>query len=495
MRAACCEATVLRHEVIADDIRLLTALWPDREHVPHAGQFFTLRAWGADEAPFLSRPISVHKWDAETQTVEFLYAVVGEGTRKLTALKKGDSFQLTGPMGNGFDVADILSKYQKIAVVGGGIGTAPMYQLTRELAAGGVKPDVFFGFRDKPYCMEEYRSIAGIVKVSTDTGAVGYGEAPPTGVITGDTTGAIIGAIRDHIAPAILGRGLDEFEDLTAAVQKALVHNTSAKAAVDMALWDLLGQKYSAPVYRMLGGARSNIVTDITISVNPPEEMARDARTAIQRGYDCLKVKVGIDPELDVARLAAVREAVGKDVKLRIDANQAWNAKQAVRILDQMQEKGLDIEFVEQPVPAADLEGMQYVTRHASVPVLADESVFSPADALRIMQTGAADFVNIKLMKCGGITNALRIASAAEVYGVECMIGCMLEAKISVNAAVELACAKKIITKVDLDGPVLCSEDHILGGAVFDEKNITVSDAPGMGIQGFVPGKVTYLDD
>ena len=212
-----------------------------------------------------------------------------------------------------------------------------------------------------------------IVELHTDTGAVGYGEAPPTGVITGDTTGAIIGAIRDHIAPAILGRDLDEFEDLTAAVQKALVHNTSAKAAVDMALWDLLGQKYSAPVYRMLGGARSNIVTDITISVNPPEEMARDARTAIQRGYDCLKVKVGIDPELDVARLAAVREAVGKDVKLRIDANQAWNAKQAVRILDQMQEKGLDIEFVEQPVPAADLEGMQYVTRHADVPVLADE--------------------------------------------------------------------------------------------------------------------------
>ena len=139
-------------------------------------------------------------------------------------------------------------------------------------------------------------------------------------------------------------------------------------------------------------------------------------------------------------------------------------------------------------MPAADLEGMQYVTRHADVPVLADESVFSPADAMRIMQTGAADLVNIKLMKCGGITNALRIASAAEVYGVECMIGCMLEAKISVNAAVELACAKKIITKVDLDGPVL-------GGAVFDEKNITVSDAPGMGIQGFVPGKVTYLDD
>ena len=332
-----------------------------------------------------------------------------------------------------------------------------------------------------------------IVEIHTDTGAVGYGEAPPTGVITGDTTGAIIGAIRDHIAKTIIGRDVDDFEDLMIALNACIQKNTSAKAAVDMALWDLYGQLYKIPVYKLMGGAKKSIVTDITISVNPPEEMARDARTAIARGYDCLKVKVGIDPELDVARLAAVREAVGKDVCIRIDANQAWNAKQAVRILNQMQDKGLDIEFVEQPVPAADLEGMQYVTRHADVPVLADESVFSPADALKIMQTGAADLVNIKLMKCGGLYNALKIASAAEVYGVECMIGCMLEAKVSVNAAVELACAKKIITKIDLDGPVLCSEDHILGGAVFNEKNITVSDAPGMGIEGVGPGKVNYL--
>ena len=144
MRAACCEATVLRNEVIAPDIRLLTVVWPDRDHAPHAGQFFTLRSWGADEAPFLSRP------------------------------KQQDTFQLTGPMGNGFDVPEIVSKYKKIAVVGGGIGTAPMYQLTRELAAAGVKPDVFFGFRDAPYCMEEYREIANLVKVSTDTGAVGF---------------------------------------------------------------------------------------------------------------------------------------------------------------------------------------------------------------------------------------------------------------------------------------------------------------------------------
>lgn len=332
-----------------------------------------------------------------------------------------------------------------------------------------------------------------IVELRTDTGAVGYGEAPPTGAVTGDTTGAIIGAIQDHIAKSILGRDVDDFEDLLQTVQKCIVKNTSAKAAVDIALWDLYGQLYGIPVYKLMGGARKHIVTDITISVNDPEEMARDAVSAVERGYDCLKVKVGADPTLDVARLAAVRQAVGNDVCIRIDANQAWQPKEAVRILNQMQERGLALEFVEQPVKAQDLAGMKYVTERSYVPVLADESVFSPEDALKIMQMGAADMVNIKLMKCGGLYNALKIVSAAEVYGVECMIGCMLEAKISVNAAVHLACAKQIITKIDLDGPVLCSEDPILGGAVFNEREITVSNDPGLGIHG-IQG-IRYLAD
>ena len=331
-----------------------------------------------------------------------------------------------------------------------------------------------------------------IVEIHTDTGAVGYGEAPPTGAVTGDTTGAIIGALKDHIIKTIAGRDVDEFEELLQAVQKCVVKNTSAKAAVDMALWDLYGQLYKIPVYKMMGGARKSIVTDITISVNDPEEMARDAVNAIERGYDCLKVKVGANPALDVARLEAVRKAVGPDTCIRIDANQAWSPKEAVRILNNMQEKGLDIEFVEQPVKAHDFEGMKYVTERSYVPVLADESVFSPEDAMKIMQMGAADLVNIKLMKCGGLYNALKIASAAEVYGVECMIGCMLEAKVSVNAAVHLACAKNIITKIDLDGPVLCSEDPVIGGAIFNEKEITVSDEPGLGIKG-IEGLV-YLD-
>ena len=332
------------------------------------------------------------------------------------------------------------------------------------------------------------------VKIETDEGIYGLGSAAPLAFVTGETMDTCY-IVMKMFADAFIGFDPMDIAGAHKLMDSIIYSNGAAKCAFDLALYDIIGKKKGLPVYKVLGGTNPVVHNDITIGINAPEKMEADAKEYVfEKGFRILKVKTGLDLATDIRALTLIRNAVGPDVRIRIDANQAWNAKQAVRILDQMQEKGLDIEFVEQPVPAADLEGMQYVTRNASVPVLADESVFSPADALRIMQTGAADFVNIKLMKCGGITNALRIAAAAEVYGVECMIGCMLEAKISVNAAVELACAKKIITKIDLDGPVLCSEDHILGGAVFNEKNITVSDAPGMGIQGFVPGKVSYLD-
>jgi o-succinylbenzoate synthase len=331
-----------------------------------------------------------------------------------------------------------------------------------------------------------------IVEIHTDAGKIGYGEAPPTGVITGDTKGSIIGAIKDHIKKTIVGMDVENFEEIMRRLDKSIIKNTSAKAAVDIALYDLYGQLYNAPIYKLLGGYRKEIITDITISVNPPEEMAKDSLDAVKRGFETLKIKVGKDPLVDIERMKAIREAVGYDVKLRIDANQGWKPKEAVRALRQMEDEGLQIEFVEQPVTAHDIDGLKYVTDNVSIMVLADESVFSPADALTILQKRAADFVNIKLMKTGGIHNALKICSAAEIYGVECMIGCMLEAKVSVNAAVHLAAAKSIITKIDLDGPVLCSEDPIEGGAVFNEYRITLNDEPGFGIKK-VNG-IRYLD-
>lgn len=350
-----------------------------------------------------------------------------------------------------------------------------------DIKLGMIEVPLRVPFKTAVRTVEKVEDI--IVEIHTDTGNIGYGEAPPTGLVTGETHGSIIGAMRDFIIPVLKGREIDDFQNLIFSLHNSIRGNTSAKAVADMALWDLYGQLYNAPVYKLLGGSRKTLTTDITISVNSPEVMAEDAENAVRRGFDTLKVKVGISPEMDIKRLLSIKKAA-PECSVRIDANQAWTPKQAVSILNEIKDKGINIDFVEQPVKDTDLKGLKFVTDRSPFPVLADEAVFSPQDAVNILTTGSADMVNIKLMKCGGIYKALQIADAAEIMGSQCMIGCMLEAKVSVNAAVHVACARNVITKIDLDGPVLCSEDPVKGGAVFNEKEITVSDAPGLGIEG-----------
>ncbi len=352
----------------------------------------------------------------------------------------------------------------------------------KELRIGRISVPLKKPFKTALRTVESVEDV--IVELHADSGEVGYGEAPPTGVITGDTTGAIVGAIQDHIGKAVVGLDVENLDEIMARIDASIVHNTSAKAAVDIAVYDLFGQMCGQPLYRLWGGYRKEFATDITISANGPEQMASDAAEAVALGYKTLKIKLGKDPAQDVARMKAIRAAVGYGIDLRVDANQGWKPKEAVRLIRAIEDAGLALELVEQPVAAHDLEGLKHVTDNVSVPVMADESAFSARDAQRIMEMRAADIVNIKLMKTGGVHNALRVCSLAEVYGVELMIGCMLEAKVSVTAAVHLAAAKKVITKVDLDGPVLCSEDPIDGGAVFAESLVRPNEAPGLGITG-----------
>ncbi len=325
-----------------------------------------------------------------------------------------------------------------------------------------------------------------VVRVVGDDGQMGYGEAPPTAVITGDTIGSIECAVRDFIKPALVGMEIENLDGVMKKLHGCILKNTSAKAAVDMALYDLWGKRLGASVYRLLGGARTSFQTDLTISVNPIDEMVRDSLEAVGRGYSILKIKVGKEGKKDVERIAAIRQAVGPEVRIRVDANQGWEAKQSVAIISAMEDAGLDIDLVEQPVGAHDLAGMKYVTSRVQTPILADESVFSAQDAVTIIQEGAADLINIKLMKTGGIHEALKICDVAELYGVECMIGCMLESRLSVAAAAHLAAGRGIITRADLDGPSLCSVDPYTGGPVFDEATISMSGDPGIGV-GDVP--------
>ena len=322
-----------------------------------------------------------------------------------------------------------------------------------------------------------------VVRVVADSGEMGYGEAPPTAVITGDTIGSIECAVRDFIRPALLGMEVENLDGIMHRLHSCIQKNTSAKAAVDMAVYDLFGKRFGAPLFQLLGGARSSFETDITISVNPVEEMVRDSLEAVARGYSILKIKVGRDARTDVERLSAIRQAVGRDVKLRVDANQGWSPRQAVDIISRMEDKGLEPELVEQPVPAHDLEGMAYVTQRVRTPILADESVFSPADGVELIRRRAADLINIKLMKTGGIWQALKLCDAAEIYGVECMIGCMLESRLSVAAAAHLAAGRGIITRADLDGPSLCALDPYTGGPEFRESTISMTGDPGIGVE------------
>jgi o-succinylbenzoate synthase len=328
-----------------------------------------------------------------------------------------------------------------------------------------------------------------VVRITADDGQTGFGEAPPTAVITGDTLGSIRCAIEDFIAPSLIGREIEDLDGIMESLHGCIQKNTSAKAAVDMAVYDLYAKSCQKPLYQVLGGRRSQIETDLTISVNAAEEMVKDSLRAVEQGFRILKIKVGKDGAGDVARLEAVRRAVGPQIRLRVDANQGWSAREAVRIIRAMEDKGLDIELVEQPVKARDFAGMQFVTARVNTPVLADESVFSAADAIRLIEGRAADLLNIKLMKTGGIHEALKICAAAEIYGVECMIGCMLESKIAVSAAAHLAAGRGIITKADLDGPALCRVDPYEGGPRYDGPWIYMNETPGLGI--VIPDGIT----
>lgn len=321
-----------------------------------------------------------------------------------------------------------------------------------------------------------------IIKIITEEGAIGFGSAPPTAVITGDIEESIAGAIKSVIKPKLIGLNIEDFEHIMNVLNNSMIRNSSAKAAVDIALYDLFCKQYNIPLYRLLGGYRKTIDTDITISVNSPEEMVRDSIQAVEEGYRHLKVKVGTNEALDIERVKAIREAVGSDIKIRVDANQGWKPKEAVRIIRRYEDMNLNIELVEQPVIAWDIEGLKFVTDNVETDILADEAVFSPREAIKIINMKAADLINIKLMKCGGIYNALKICSIAEAMEVECMVGCMMESKVGITAAASFSAAKKNVTKYDLDTVLLMAQDPIVGGAGFCGNSILLSDAAGLGI-------------
>ena len=321
-----------------------------------------------------------------------------------------------------------------------------------------------------------------VVSVKLEDGTEGFGAAAPTIAITGDSTAGMMMIIKEVIKPQLIGRDIENINSLSKVIQSSCVGNTSAKAAVEIALYDAVSKRWNLPLYQYLGGKANILKNDMTVSVDEPDIMAKSALTSINSGFSTIKIKLGKDWARDVERVCRIREAVGEEVVIRIDANQGWTTKQAIAIIREFEHKRLNVDLVEQPVQAHDFKGLKEVKESVQVPIMADESMFSPLDAMRLLHENAVDLLNIKLMKTGGIRRALQIADLAEAAGVECMIGSMMESSISVAAAAHLATAHPNITRIDLDAPVWI-KDEPFEGIHYKKDEIILGDLPGLGVK------------
>lgn len=292
-----------------------------------------------------------------------------------------------------------------------------------------------------------------VLEIATDTGEIAYGSAPSTEAITGETLESIDTALRTKIIPRILALPF-MLEQLLALVASSVGGNSSAKAAMEMALYSLDAQLNHLALYQRLGTRKPvPIHTAVTVSLDTPEAMESYAIDLFTAGFDVLKIKVGASDGQDLQRIKKIAQAL-PDATLLIDANQGWSVDETLHTLDALE--STQIALAEQPVAATDIEGMRTIRERTAIALLADEAVFHADDARRVLEAGAADLINIKLMKCGGISGALEILEICRAHSVKCMLGSMLEGPVSITAALHLgiACFDDFAW-FDLDSPLL----------------------------------------
>ena len=319
-----------------------------------------------------------------------------------------------------------------------------------------------------------------IVKMTTEDGLVGYGEAVADEHVTGETWESTYALLKHTLAPLLIGQNPMEFERIHEKMDKAVYQAPAAKAALDIACYDLVGKKLGVPVYQLLGG-RYHEKFPIThvLSIGTPESMAEEAEKRMKEGYSSFKMKVGTEVQADVLRIQAVRAKVGKDVAIRVDVNQGWkNSANTITAMRQLEQENLD--WLEQPVVADDFNGMVEVKAKTSTPLMMDEGLRGIRDMRELIEKQAAHKVNIKLMKCGGIYPAMKLAHMAEMAGIECQIGSMVESSIGSAAGFHVAFSKKAFTSVELTGPIKFSKD--VGNLHYDVPFIKLNERPGLGI-------------
>jgi muconate/chloromuconate cycloisomerase len=323
------------------------------------------------------------------------------------------------------------------------------------------------------------------VRLETRDGLVGWGEAACLGGPTWSEESAesVAATIERYVAPWLRGRDGEHIEALRAEMARRVQGNPFARAAVEMALWDLNGRALGVPVHRLLGGrVRDRVPLSWSLAVADPAAEIIEARSMVARGHRIFKIKTGARPLADdVRRVESIRAAVGPDVSLRVDANQGWDRPTALRAIQAMAPCNLD--FVEQPLPRWDLEGMAELGRRVDVPIMADESCFSPHDALTITRLGGVGILGLKLTKSGGILGTMAIARIAEAGGLGCYVGCMIETSLGTAAYLHVALAATPVTwGCELFGPLLLAGDVTRDPVRYADGAIVALDRPGLGV-------------
>jgi L-alanine-DL-glutamate epimerase-like enolase superfamily enzyme len=317
------------------------------------------------------------------------------------------------------------------------------------------------------------------IRIHTDDGLTGMGECSAFPMLVGETQNTCF-EVAKEFARILKGKDAADIRARMNGLHAFIAFNSTIKSAFDMALHDLAAKAAGVPLYRLLGGSRKRIETDLTIGIGAPDRMAEKAVAAVAKGVRTLKIKLGKDGKEDVERVRAVRSAIGSSIGIRIDANQGWDFDTAAATLKALEP--FAIQFCEQPIHHDFDYLLPELREQSPIRIMADESVFNHHDAIRLIESASVDYLNVKLAKSGGILEAVAIADTAQRYGVPCMLGGMLESRLALTAKAHLAMSHGNFTFYDLDTCLLGQlEDPVIGGVVYDGFVLDVPETPGLG--------------
>jgi muconate cycloisomerase len=325
-----------------------------------------------------------------------------------------------------------------------------------------------------------------IVELETDEGLVGYGEAPLSmgPVFPEETWQGSVSLIMDYYTKLLEGKDPFHVNEIMLDLDRASTRNFSTKFAIEIALFDLIGKALDRPVYDLLGGPyQLEVPLSWSLATGDPEVDASEAARFVKEGQRMFKIKFGfLDPEMDITRLSAIREAVGSDFDLRIDVNQGWTPEVSIQTIRRIEELGLRPTFLEQPVPAWDMRGLARITRAVETPIMIDEGLFTLAEALETVRLEAADIFGVKVMKHGGFLRSKQIAAIAEAANLPCYVGSNLETGIATLACLHFVASTPNVTYgCELFGPKLLSDDILKEPVEYPPGTVVCPSRPGLG--------------